>query len=337
MAQAKPEDFRIDISHEQSFRYLQAKQYDNNSRSRRLIITDNNIPITYNGNELIVLSLWINGENFSNTTCLFGDDGFPYVNFTESMLSREGDVNCELRIYNSDGITITTTFTFTMTVSKSLLNQDRLVKSSEFNVLNDLILQANKIPDLIKNFDITIEEAHTLIEKIKSDILNYISQFEEMQSDVDSLIESTSDYINELTQAAKDALAEATTTLATANQINAKSDNILKQSEQNVTISEQNAVITEQNVVLSKSWAISSGTGIREDEDTNNSKYFSELSSVSATKAEIAAQKAEQYANFVVPVLTVDFVTGELTYPTSQDIVFSINPDTGNLEYTLIL
>lgn len=32
MAQTQPEDFRIDISHEQSFRYLQAKQYDHNSR-----------------------------------------------------------------------------------------------------------------------------------------------------------------------------------------------------------------------------------------------------------------------------------------------------------------
>ena len=150
--------FRIDISHEQSFRYLQAKQYDHNSRVRRLIITDNNIPLSYSGKELIALSLYINGDNYSNTTCNFREDGFPYVVFDESMLSREGDVSCEIRIYDSDGITVSTTFTFQMTVSKSLLNQDRLVASSEFNILNDLILQANVIPDLIKQFNLSQEQ-----------------------------------------------------------------------------------------------------------------------------------------------------------------------------------
>ena len=182
MAQTQPEDFRIDISHEQSFRYLQAKQYDHNSRVRRLIITDNNIPLSYSGKELIALSLYINGDNYSNTTCNFREDGFPYVVFDESMLSREGDVSCEIRIYDSDGITVSTTFTFQMTVSKSLLNQDRLVASSEFNILNDLILQANVIPDLIKQFNLSQEQINALIEQIQTDISDYTNQFSTMKT-----------------------------------------------------------------------------------------------------------------------------------------------------------
>ena len=161
------EDFRIDISHEQSFKYLQAKQYDHNSRVRRLVITDNNIPITFKGIEVIALSLEINGENYSNTTCPFGDDGYPYITFTEAMLSRTGDVHCEIRIYDNSESSVTTTFTFTMTVSKSLLNQDRLVSSSEFNILNDLIVQAASIPDLIKNFNLSQEEAKNLLKLLK--------------------------------------------------------------------------------------------------------------------------------------------------------------------------
>lgn len=182
MAQTIPEDFRIDISHEQSFRYLQAKQYDHNSRIRRLIITDNNIPMIFVGNELVTLSLWINGDNYSNTTCHFRADGYPYIEFTEAMLSREGDIKCEIRIYDSDGITVTTTFTFMMTVSMSLLNHDRLVASSEFNVLNDLILQANTIPDLIKQFKGSQNEINAFIEKIKSDITSYTNQFSTMKT-----------------------------------------------------------------------------------------------------------------------------------------------------------
>ena len=182
MAQAQPEDFRIDISHEQSFRYLQAKQFDHNSRIRRLIITDNNIPLKFTGKELIGLSLYINGNNYSNTTCPFGDDGFPRVVFTESMLSHEGDVSCEVRIYSSSDETVTTTFTFMMTVSKSLLNQDRLVASSEFNILNDLILQANVIPDLVKQFNLTQEQVNALISQIQNDIADYTNQFSTMKT-----------------------------------------------------------------------------------------------------------------------------------------------------------
>lgn len=182
MPQAQPEDFRIDISHEQSFGYLQAKQFDHNSRIRRLIITDNNIPIPLTSKELVSLSLWVDGENYSNTTCPFREDGFPYVEFTESMLSRTGDVSCELRIYNTAESTVATTFTFKMTISKALLNQDRLVASSEFNILNDLILQANAIPELIKQFKLTQEEVNVLIVKIQGDIANYTNQFDTMKT-----------------------------------------------------------------------------------------------------------------------------------------------------------
>lgn len=182
MAKQTIEDFRIDISHEQSFRYLQAKQYDHNSRIRRLIITDNNVPITFSGKELIVLSLYINGNNYSNTTCPFGDDGYPYITFTESMLSREGDVSCELRIYDSSDSTVTTTFTFMMTVSKAILNQDRVVASSEFNFLNHLVTEASGIPDLIAQFNLSQNEVNELIEKLKADIADYTAQFSSMKT-----------------------------------------------------------------------------------------------------------------------------------------------------------
>lgn len=181
------EDFRIDLSHIQSFKYLQAKQYDHNSRKRRLILTDNNIPLFLKGTEIIILSLYGDGKNYSNTTCAFGDDGYPYIVFTESMLSVAGDIDGEIHIYDNpiDGSSqpaVATTFNFKMTVSKSLLNQDRLVTSSEFNILNDLILQANTIPQLIKEFNESQEKVNQLIEEFKANITNYDSQFTDMKN-----------------------------------------------------------------------------------------------------------------------------------------------------------
>ena len=145
------EDFRIDVAHEQSFKYLQAVQYDHNSRKRRLIITDSNIPITFQGTEYIVFSMDKDGTNYSNTSCPFEEDGYPYISFTESMLSKYGDIDCGIKIFESQNGTIISSFNFKMTISKSLMNYDRLVESSEFNVLNDLILQALAIQDLLKD------------------------------------------------------------------------------------------------------------------------------------------------------------------------------------------
>lgn len=192
------EDFRIDIAKVQSFKYLQTKQFDHNSRKRRLIITDSNIPIKYSDerSEYITLSLSINGDNYSNTSCPFEDDGYPYITFTESMLSKVGDVDCEIRIYDHKNGNIITTFTFMMTISKSLLNQDRLVESSEFNILNDLILQALAIGDLLKEYEANKEIIDALIVQINNDISNYQQNYTELSNEARNLISDVSDYLD---------------------------------------------------------------------------------------------------------------------------------------------
>ena len=197
------EDFIIDVSHEQSFKYLQAKQFDHNSRKRRLIITDSNVPIQYSNErtEYITLSLSINGNNYSNTSCPFESDGYPYITFTESMLSKFGDVNCEVRIYDHINGTIITTFTFMMTISKSLLNHERLVKSSEFDILNNLILQALTIKDLYKEYEANKKIIDAYIVQINNDIKSYQSQFNTLSNDAKQLISDVTIFLNDSRQA----------------------------------------------------------------------------------------------------------------------------------------
>lgn len=182
MAQSLPEDFRIDIAQEQSYKYIQAKQYDHNSRMRRLIITENNIPKSFTGQEYIELSMWDNGDNYANEPCTFQEDGYPYLVFTDYMLSHAGDILCEVRIYDHKNGTVTTSFNFNLDVSKSLLDQDRLVSSAEFNILNHLILQACTIPDLIEEFNLSQTEIATLVRQLTADIAEYNRQFTEMKT-----------------------------------------------------------------------------------------------------------------------------------------------------------
>lgn len=198
-------DFTIDVGKQQSFKYLWAKQYDHNSRRYRLVITNQNVPLALTGKEYIVLSLEdSSGNNYSNTSCPFGDDGYPYITFTDSMLSREGDIKCEIRVYDQKGDSIATTFTFNMEVSRSLLSQSRMVESSEFNILNDLISQAIQVTALLEDFKENKAEIERLITQINADIISYRSNYNSLSQQTQELIDQVQTFLTTVQQSEND-------------------------------------------------------------------------------------------------------------------------------------
>lgn len=201
-------DFTIDVGKQQSFKYLWAKQYDHNSRRYRLVITNQNVPLALTGKEYIVLSLEDSGgNNYSNTSCPFGDDGYPYITFTDSMLSREGDIKCEIRVYDQKGDSIATTFTFNMEVSRSLLSQSRMVESSEFNILNDLISQAIQVTALLEDFKENKAEIEKLIAQINADITSYRSDYNSLSQQTQELIDQVQTFLTTVQQSENDRVA----------------------------------------------------------------------------------------------------------------------------------
>lgn len=201
-------DFTIDVGKQQSFKYLWAKQYDHNARRYRLVITNQNVPLTLTGKEYIVLSLEDSGgNNYSNTSCPFGDDGYPYITFTDSMLSREGDIKCEIRVYDQKGDSIATTFTFNMEVSRSLLSQSRMVESSEFNILNDLISQAIQVTALLEDFKENKAEIEKLIAQINADITSYRSDYNSLSQQTQELIDQIQTFLTTVQQSENDRVA----------------------------------------------------------------------------------------------------------------------------------
>lgn len=201
-------DFTIDVGKQQSFKYLWAKQYDHNARRYRLVITNQNVPLALTGKEYIVLSLEdSSGNNYSNTSCPFGDDGYPYITFTDSMLSREGDIKCEIRVYDQKGDSIATTFTFNMEVSRSLLSHSRMVESSEFNILNDLISQAIQITALLEDFKENKAEIEKLIAQINADITSYRSDYNSLSQQTRELIDQVQTFLTTVQQSENDRVA----------------------------------------------------------------------------------------------------------------------------------
>ena len=295
------EDFRIDIAHEQSFKYLQAKQYDHNSRKRRLIITDSNIPITYSENrtEYITLSLSLGNDNYSNTSCPFGEDGYPYITFTDSMLSKAGDISCELRIYDSKGGTIITTFTFMMTVSKSLLNHDRLVESSEFDILNNLILQALELPDLIEEIKEQKEIIDGYLEDIKSDIDSYRKEFTELSNEAKALIDDVEEFLETVTSAeAERVKAENDRVSAETARVNAEKNRASAESAR--ASAETNRVNAEKSRVTAESARASAENERKSNEedrvDAESARASAETARKNAETARVNAETARKNA-----------------------------------------
>lgn len=321
-------DFTIDVGKQQSFKYLWAKQYDHNSRRYRLVITNQNVPLTLTGKEYIVLSLEDSGgNNYSNTSCPFGDDGYPYITFTDSMLSREGDIKCELRVYDQKGDSIATTFTFNMEVSRSLLSQSRMVESSEFNILNDLISQAIQVTALLEDFKENKTEIERLIAQINADITSYRSDYNSLSQQTQELIDQVQTFLTTVQQsennrvAAENARVQAEqlrqsgyeSKVAEVEQRTAEAIADVK-SQTTTAISDMQTAYDQktQDVETRVSDAISDATGATERANTaiesansaiNNAKAATEAattSAVSANSARDACMAAIENLNYTL-------------------------------------
>ena len=89
------------------------------------------------------------------------------------------------------------------------------------------------------------------------------------------------------------------------------------------------------NVELSKSYAMG-GTGVRTGEDTDNSKYYSNVSKSEALNAKAIMEDSEEILeevklHGVYTAFQVDFTTGEVEY-VSPSFKFKVNLETGDLD-----
>lgn len=129
--------------------------------------------------------------------------------------------------------------------------------------------------------------------------------------------------------------AEATQTLDNANTAIDTANEAITEAQDTLAEGVQQVQQAAENALLSESWA-RGGTGIRTGEESDSSRFYSLQSQTEANRAKTEADRAETYAGFVVPTFLVDFLTGNLTYSTTDDITFVINMLSGNLEYSLI-
>lgn len=221
---------KVDVSQEMSPIYLLCKQYDNLSRKYRVIICDKGKPITMTGKETVSIRMWREGDDkpYINKF-LDWEDGYPVVIFTTGMLSLEGKIAVDYHIYDPSDLSSISTRTLYIKVQKSLIDYDGLIAEEDFNILDQLIQEALKVPELIATFKISQEEINSLIEKINADITAYQQSYDNFNTDATELITALRTFLaecqsaenirisNENTRIKNETLRQTNTATAIAN------------------------------------------------------------------------------------------------------------------------
>ena len=111
--------------------------------------------------------------------------------------------------------------------------------------------------------------------------------------------------------------------------------NYLAQIKVEVAKAEDSASNAEKSSVLSESWAVG-GTGTRDGEDTNNSKYYSDVSFSYKEEAKTFSESAKDSVNQIskkLEMVTFDVDdNGKLIYTDNSSYVFSVD-DNGYLNW----
>lgn len=114
------------------------------------------------------------------------------------------------------------------------------------------------------------------------------------------------------------------------------------------------SLITSDYARMAKSYAVGD-TGYRDGEQTDNAKYYAEQAAISEENASTSANTAVSAASDATEVsteaialleetrvyltqvtFTVDFITGNIIYNPTEAYNFTINTETGNLEWEVI-
>lgn len=287
-----------DVSVDRDYVYELSKQYDNQSRRYRVLITDRGVPVVLTGDEGILLRMQASGESEPYVLHWIKEweNGYPIVTMSNYMLSKVGVVHFEFVIYDAPGgSAVLSTRRQNMKIQKSLLNYDGLVASEDFDILSDLINQARAIPGLIDGVFTDKEKIDQMLLQITSDISNYQSQFTIMQNNVAELIQSAENHIQELTTNVNTALAQANSTLSKANQLILDVENTLSESEENVG---------EAKGYADQAKRFTKGGVVPEDTEDNAEYYYEQTKNLK--------EQVDTASKLVIPRFYINFVTGEL-------------------------
>ena len=333
----------LSFYNDQGILTLNAKQFDT---GRRFIfhIMDNDEPFELSGCKAYLRIAKADGTEFLGQECctINGSEITinPAVGNGSQILTAAGTNICELHLEDADGTTLTT-WNFNINVEKRVHNGTNMSSVDSYDII-DNIIEMEKIrianeKQRVQNETQRIENEIKRRETFTQSINNVNTTISNCELVINRANKKIADFDNEINQIV-DGITDRAEGFATTASICAFK---AKESEINAEISQKSAAtsasIAAYNVLEAESWAHGK-TGIRQDEDIDNSEFYCQQSksykNESKNLLEAAKELLEEATRKIINVNFEITDDGELIYePDIYD--FEINDD-GELEYWLI-
>lgn len=333
----------LSFYNDQGILTLNAKQFDT---GRRFVfhIMDNDEPFDLSGCKVYLRIAKADGTEFLGQECctINGSEITinPSVGNGSQILTAAGTNICELHLEDENGITLTT-WNFNINVEKRVHNGNNLSSINSYDIIDNIIemekIRITNEKQRVQNETQRIENEIKRRETFTQSINNVNTTISNCELVINRANKKIADFDNEINQIV-DGITDRAKGFATTASICAFQ---AKESAISAEISEKSATtsasIAAYSVLEAESWAHGK-TGIRQDEDIDNSEFYCQQSKSYKNESKNLLEAAKELleeatrknidANFEI---TDD---GELMYePGIYD--FEINDD-GELEYWLI-
>lgn len=156
---------KIDID-KKNFEVIPSVQYDSNTRFLHIQLLNDSVPFDITGCSVILSGVKEDGNPIFNSCDIINSEiGFIQAEVTEQMNAIPGNIDCEIKIYDGEGVLTSKKFTIKVTASQTSRS---VVSSNEFKALTDAL---NKVQAI----DNKAEKAE--VEKLSSQLATNSREF----------------------------------------------------------------------------------------------------------------------------------------------------------------
>ncbi len=251
--------YQIDLSSNNNFTQYNTIQGDGNDvRGFEVELIENNKPYAVtNDVDVFITGTKPDTKQIFNS-CEITKDGKILVDVTSQMTAVVGRGDYQIMLISKTNNQQLKSFPFIIFVKKAAFDVETITSSNEFNALNGMV---NKIESTLDKTDL-----------------------------VDKMLESSTKLFNDTTAAYDNAvksLQKAQDAIDTAESLNSSA----QESAENAKQSEENSALHSN---IAQSYAVGTNNEIRENDSTDNAKYYKEQAELSSSSALQSANLADE-------------------------------------------
>ena len=333
------QEISLDIVDNKTYDYLYAKQYD---KGRELIfyIKENGQPVDLTGVSATFQMKKTDGTLIINS-CNVSEDAVS-ITVTEQMTACHGKMPFQIVLIEND--VVITIITGYLKIDESVVQPTDVESSDEFNIITEVLIEINNAKEAAANAKISEENAKSSETNAAEAAANAQTNADYAEESAASASDSANLAIAKATEAAassetaatKAAEAESAANIATtkASEITTSAETAANSASEAATKASEAA----DSANLAQSYAIGTDNSVRENDATDNSKYYSEQAKEALSKmqsGQVTGVKGDNESDYRIGEVNltkenIGLGNVDNTADADKNVAYAQNADTAN-------